>query len=122
MDDIFDLLTLGIMGIVVVVIIFFSTMFYVYGTDEYVTFTVVEKERVAESDSARYLIFTDGEVFENTDSLWYWKWRSSDIYGNIKEGKTYNAHVYGWRVPFFSWYRNIIKMEEVSPSTEEDMS
>jgi hypothetical protein len=67
-----------------------------------------------DSSGGKYLIFTDNEVLENTDSLWYWKWNSSDFYNKIEAGKTYKFTVYGWRVPFMSWYRNIVEVEQTN--------
>lgn len=88
---------------------------YAYGTDEQLTFTIESKERIVDSEgSSKYLIFTDKGVFENTDSIFYWKWNSSDIYGNLKEGSTYSAHVYGFRFGFLSIYKNIIEIAEES--------
>lgn len=85
---------------------------YNYGTEDEVTFTVTDKERIVESNgettSSRYLIFTNGEVFENTDSLLRLKFNSADIQGQLREGDTYDATVYGWRVPFLSMNRNIV--------------
>ena len=85
-----------------------------YNTRSEVSFTVKDKDRVcshsAKGSSCQYLIFTDGEVYADTDSLWYWKWNSSDVYGSLDAGKTYTAEVYGFRVPFLSWYKNIIKV------------
>lgn len=42
------------------------------------------------------------------------KFNSSDIYGTLKEGKKYKIIVVGYRVPFFSWYENILEVEEVN--------
>lgn len=82
-----------------------------YVTNDTVTFTVKEKENIVRNDSSKYLIYTDSEVFENTDSLWYWKWNSSDVYRDLEVGKQYEAEVYGFRVPFLSWYRNIVDVK-----------
>jgi len=84
-----------------------------YSTAEKVMFTVKEKEPIATKE-VKYLIFTKQEVFENTDSFWKAKFNSSDVYGQIEPGKTYEAEVYGWRVPFLSWYRNIVWIKEKS--------
>jgi hypothetical protein len=73
-------------------------------------FTVIEKERVVDSDSSKYLIFTEEEVFENTDSLLKWKFNSSDVYKDLKKDENYNCEVCGWRIQFMSMYRNIIKL------------
>lgn len=76
---------------------------------ENASFTVQEKERVVTSDSSKYLVFTENEVFENVDSLMKFKFNSSDVYGDLKVGESYTYEVCGWRIPFLSWYRNIIK-------------
>lgn len=76
---------------------------------------VVKNERVVSQggDSAKYLVFGEKEVYENADSLWFWKWNSSDYYRDIKVNKKYKFTVVGWRVPFLSWYRNIVAFEEI---------
>ena len=72
------------------------------------TICVTEKERVTSRNDAKYLVFTNNEVFENTDTIMFWKWNSSDVYGKLKPGKCYEAKVNWFRVPFLSMYRNII--------------
>lgn len=83
-----------------------------YGTKDYVDAVVTKVERVStgrgEGTVHKYLVFTEGETFQNTDSVWYWKFNSSDMHGHFSTGK-YRLTVYGWRVPFLSWYRNIIE-------------
>lgn len=76
---------------------------------------VTDKERVTDFDSktSKYLIFTDQETFECTDETIYLKFNSSDVYGQIKKENTYKFTVVGWRIPFFSTYRNIIKVEKM---------
>ena len=95
-----------------------------YGTKDTVTFTVTDKERIVESDSdgnttSKYLIFTDNGTFENTDTVWYFKFQSSDLYGKLKRGQTYEADVYGFRVGWLSMYKNIIDAREVGTSALE---
>lgn len=75
------------------------------------TFVVNEKERITTRDSGYYLVFTDGEVFENADSLLFMKFGSSDLYSKLKKGETYTVRVAGWRVPFLSMYRNILGIQ-----------
>lgn len=73
--------------------------------------TIVDKERVRNGASERYLIFTEGETFKNSDTIWGWKFNSSDLYGRLREGQTCDLTVTGWRLPFFSSYRNILKAD-----------
>jgi hypothetical protein len=89
-----------------------SLPFQAYYTHHNVTFTVDKSERVCDSSNSgcRYLIYTDKGVYEDTDSMLNGKWNSSDIYGQIQNGKTYDATVYGWRSGFMSWYPNIVKL------------
>jgi len=91
-------------------------------TQDTVTVTVTKSERVVKSSpngdggsnvSSKYLVFSEQEVLENTDCLWAWKWDSSDFYAKIKQDSTYTFKVYGWRVPFLSWHRNIVSIETV---------
>jgi hypothetical protein len=74
---------------------------------------ILDKERVTESatDSvvtSKYLIFAQGETFENIDTIWAMKYNSSDIYGYIQKDLSCTFEVTGFRIPFFSMYRNIL--------------
>jgi hypothetical protein len=73
---------------------------------------VQDKERIVtgagDQQQSKYLIFTDKETFENVDSWLALKFNSSDVYGSITKGATCDFRVTGWRVPFLSWYRNIL--------------
>lgn len=85
-----------------------------YFNDHEITATVTDKERVANGDSSKYLIYTqteDGEtlVLENTDILVRGKFDSSDLYAEIKPGQTYKFSLVGKRVGIMSWYENILK-------------
>jgi hypothetical protein len=84
-------------------------------TKEVVSVKVVHKERVAygsgKNTSHKYLVYTDTETFECTDILVKGKFNSSDIYGKMRIDSTYTINVYGYRLPYFSYYRNIISIE-----------
>jgi hypothetical protein len=65
----------------------------------------------------KYLIFVElgnGEsrVFENSDSVFNWKFNSSDMYARLKIGNSYTFNTVGFRIPVFSAYENIIKSSE----------
>lgn len=83
-------------------------------THKRVTFTVSKSEAVVNSSGkgARYLVYTNKGVYENTDSFWNGKWNSSDLYNQIQVGKKYSCDTTGWRNGFFSWYPNLISCEE----------
>lgn len=77
---------------------------------------VLDKERVTkksgDSVESYYLVFTEGEVFKNEDSIVHTKFNSSDIQGKLQKDSTYTVTVAGIRVPVLSMYRNIIKINE----------
>ncbi|MBX9727092.1 MAG: DUF1523 family protein [Rickettsiales bacterium] len=82
---------------------------------------IKDKQISTESDKrdgkvvSTYLIYTDQGVFRNDDAGWHVKFNSSDVYGNLDKGKRYRMKVYGWRIPIFSMYPNIVRVEEVTP-------
>lgn len=103
-------------GIVVVLFLVFGTFACStrVSNENVETITVTEKERVQDGDTSRYLIFTEDDgVFENTDSLFHGKFNSSDVYGQIEPGKTYEVTTFGYRIPFLSMYPNIVEIEVV---------
>ena len=100
-----------ILTIVFVVLLLVVSLFMVYGTQETVSVTVVKTERVVSGESSKYLVFTEDETFKNSDTIWYLKFNSSDIYGRLEPGE-YQFDVYGYRIPLLSSYRNIIEVKE----------
>lgn len=84
---------------------------YKFSKDQVVA-TVTDKSRVCNRDNeCKYLIFTDVETFEVTDSLIHFRFNSSDYYGSIQRDQTYTFTVVGWRIPLMSMHRNIIDKE-----------
>lgn len=118
-----------VVAVVAVLVVVFGIKVFNFNDTEY-TATITGKDRITESSkdsdgnrktSSKYLVFADDEngnslVFENTDCLIRWKFNSSNVQGQLKEGNTYKITVIGYRVPFLSWYQNIIKVEEVRES------
>ena len=115
-----------VIAVVIVILSVLSVKMFDFNDTEY-TVTITDKDRIAESSkdsdgnvksTSKYLVFADDEngnplVFENTDCFIRWKFNSSNLQGQLKEGHTYKITVIGYRVPFLSWYQNIIKAEEV---------
>lgn len=80
--------------------------------------TVTDKTVKNGSNFSKYLIYCEDEsgevmVLEDTDALLLGKVNSSDIYANIKIGKTYKFHTRGIRFRLFSWYPNIYSYEVI---------
>lgn len=113
-------ITLVIIAVIVAVVVVPVMNFT---NDHQYTITITDKERVTtqvaegQTDS-KYLIYGEDEngktyVFEDTDTLFRWKFNSSDVFGALKEGETYELTVIGFRVHIFNWYENIIDFKEV---------
>lgn len=105
----------AIFGIAVASLTIGGCYHYQYGTREWVTVTVTDKERVTtrsgETITSVYLIFSgEGETFECSDNLFQGKFNSSDVYGKMERGGRYECLVNGCRIPFLSHYRNILEV------------
>jgi hypothetical protein len=83
-----------------------------YLSSDTVEITVKDKERITtgsgENISSKFIIYSENEVFENTDSWLFFKFNSADYQNKLEVGKTYKVKVAGWRVPFLSMYRNVV--------------
>lgn len=111
----------SILTLLMVLIIIGAVVFDIAGHYNDTTYSVVvsDKERIDNRGSGYYLIFCqdtstgDYYEFKCSDTLLRGKFDSSRFYNQIKEGNQYKFTVIGWRVPIFSMYPNIIKMEEI---------
>jgi len=104
-------------GILLLIVVFFVVTI---GVDLYanthtksVTFTVRDKTTKTDcnngSCSSKYLIYTNKGVYQDTDSVWFFKFRSSDLYGNLQRGHRYTCKTAGYRIGLTSSYPNLIK-------------
>jgi len=100
---------------IVLSIIFLAASYSVayYFSTETIQVVIKDKERITtgngENIKSKFIVYTKDEVFENTDSWLFFKFNSADFQNKLEIGKTYKVKVAGWRVPFLSMYRNIIK-------------
>lgn len=95
------------------VIFVFIIGLFIYGASHTgtATFTVESKERGGDEKPA--LVFTENETYEVGDSMLDGHFSSSDTYGRLKEGKTYECAYRGVRIPLFSMYKNLTDCTEV---------
>lgn len=99
-------------SIVVLIFLYVGAYFLSYKTVEV---SITDKERITygsdQEIKSKYMVFTTDEVFQNTDNYVFGKFDSSDVQNKLMVGNSYQVKVVGWRVPLFSWYRNIISVE-----------
>lgn len=114
-------LTIGgiIVAVLVVVVVGIAIA---RSTEKTVTFTVKDKTTKISCDRGddgggckdEYIIYTDKGTFKDTDALFFFKFNSSDVYGQLDRGKRYACKVYGWRNHWTSSYPNIISCEDAA--------
>lgn len=110
-------------AIVLVVIAVIAVPVINFSNDHTYTVTITDKERVTtqftkDNIDSKYLIYGEDEngktyVFEDTDTLFRGKFNSSDVFGALKEGETYELTVIGFRIHILNWYENIIDFKAV---------
>lgn len=113
-----------VVGAFIALVIVGSLTFGVYEhlNTKTVTFTVQDKAIKINCNNSQdnggcssdYMIYTNKGVYKDTDSLWFFKFRSSDLYGQLQRGKTYTCSTYGYRVGITSTYPNILSCKEGS--------
>jgi hypothetical protein len=63
----------------------------------------------------KYMIATEYRPFVNCDAWYRFKFDSGTIQNEAVrlKGRTVKIKYYGWRIPLFSEYENVVKIEEV---------
>jgi len=63
----------------------------------------------------RFMIATEDRPFVNFDAKYRFKFNSGTIQNDAirMKGKSVKVHKYGWRLPVFSMYENVVKIEEI---------
>lgn len=80
---------------------------------------IYHKERIENNvGNQMYLIYTDKGVFKNVDTIAFFKFNSSDIYGALQVGQTYNLRICGRRARYRSGYPNIIGAKKMDGNLE----
>lgn len=110
-EMIFYLIIAIIFIILIIGGIYFSTLNY---RNKKNTICVVKDKWVKPSSkSSKYLVQCNNEVYEITDLFFKGKFNSSDIYIKLKKGHKYKITTTGYRIRFFSQYKNINKVKEL---------
>jgi len=106
-------------GIIVITIAMVGTCIE-YMNPQTVVAKVINKERIYEKGGSEhksvksfYLIYTDVSEYKITDQFFYGKFNSSNLYGKLEIGKTYEFEIRGFRIPILSMYPNIKSYKEI---------
>ena len=84
---------------------------YAIGTKEEKDIFVTKKYKFDRNGFTEFMVVDiNGKHYNINNSLWYWKWDSIEDWSSIKEYSTLKAKFYGWRVPVFGIFPNIIEI------------
>ncbi|UIS25296.1 DUF1523 family protein [Erythrobacter phage vB_EliS-L02] len=91
-----------------------------WGTEREYSFVVSKTDRECdangESTVCRNFVYgTGGEVFTNSDDLFYGKFDSRTVQAGIEQGTKTTVRAVGWRIPFLSMQPNIIEVVSSQP-------
>jgi hypothetical protein len=89
------------------------TVLYSYFVADTIT-TKITDAQMTKVDG-RFMVATEDRPFVNFDAKYRFKFDSGTVQNDaIKlKGRTVKIKKYGWRLPIFSMYENIVKIEEV---------
>ena len=98
-----------LIGIAVVIVL----VLYSYFVADTVQTRITDAQMV--KVDGRYMIATEFRPFVNYDAWYRFKFDSGTIQNDAirLKGKMVKIKKYGWRLPLFSEYENVVKIEEV---------
>jgi hypothetical protein len=89
--------------------IIFVHGFYAYLTKEEKQIFVKSKYTFTRNGYEEFMIIdNNGKHYNVNNSFWYWKFNSIEDWNNIETNKHMYIQYYGWRVPIFGMFPNII--------------
>lgn len=88
---------------------------YSYFIPDTVNVTITDTTVKRDGDEDRYLVFTNGGPFENTEAWYRFKFSSTQMQNNLValKGQQVELTKYGWRVQPLSWYENIVDVKKI---------
>jgi hypothetical protein len=102
-----------IKAILIGIVICILMVLYSYFVSDTIT-TKITDAQMTKVDG-RFMIATEDRPFVNYDAKYRFKFNSGTIQNDAirLKGKVVKIHKYGWRMPAFSRYENIVEIEEV---------
>jgi hypothetical protein len=82
---------------------------YSYFSQKYKNIEVLDKYTFDTNGYTNFMIIdADNKHYKIGNNLWFWKWDSIEDFYNIKKGTKMSVLYYGYRVPAFGFFPNII--------------
>jgi hypothetical protein len=99
--------------IILLVLLFGYLFFEPFLTEETITIKVINKAKFG-NESGKYFVFTDDEVFYNSDNYYQSKENANELNNQIYAGTAYKVKVVGIYIPWLPRFRNITKIVEIN--------
>lgn len=102
-----------LVGIAVSVVVVTLTLLYSFFVADTITTRITDAQMM--KVDGKFMIATEYRPFVNYDAKYRFKFDSGSVQNDaIKlRGKLVRIRKYGWRIPLFSQYENVVKIEEV---------
>ncbi len=103
----------AVTAVLVGIAIFFLLLFYSYFIADTIR-TRITDAQLTKSDKY-FMIATEDRPLVNLDAKYRLKFDSGNIQNDAirLKGKEVKIRKYGWRIPFFSMYENVVSIKEV---------
>ena len=99
--------------IILLVLLFGYLFFEPFLTEETLTIKVINKAKFG-NESGKYFVFTEDEVFYNSDNYYQSKENANELNNQIYAGTTYKVKVVGIYLPWLPRFRNITNVLEIN--------
>lgn len=98
-------------------VIVVSDIGYTYGTTATKQIVVASKYKFDRGGFTDFMVVDkEGNHYRVNNSLWFMKWDSIEDWHSIAKNKPLDIKYFGWRVPLFGAFPNIVKINKVSNS------
>lgn len=82
---------------------------YAYGTQQTDIIHIKHSYMYTQNGGTEFMVIDkNGKHYNVNNSFWYWKWNSIEDWHNIKIGDTISVKYYGYRIPLFGMFPNIV--------------
>jgi Protein of unknown function (DUF1523) len=100
-------------AIVITMTVCFLTILYSYFVADSIQSRITDAQMT--KVDGRFMIATETRPFVNEDVWYRFKFNSGTVQNDAirLKGKLVRIKKYGWRIPMFSWYENVVKIDEV---------
>ncbi|MBK7631478.1 MAG: hypothetical protein IPJ23_12380 [Ignavibacteriales bacterium] len=100
--------------VIVLIILLFGYLFFEpFLTEDTISIKVINKSQFG-NEPGKYFVFTENEVFYNSNNYYQNKENADELNDKIYPGTSYKVKVVGIYLPWLPRFRNIIKILEIN--------